>query len=125
MSSETRIKQLERQRQTLIQELLNTPQMIRGSFGITYRKCGKSNCWCAQGTGHPLKRIAWTENARSRTQTIPTEDIAWIETMTHNYRRFRKNRQALRALERQINTVIDEFEANIVAVTKRQKAYLK
>ncbi len=125
MSSKTGIKKLERQRQALIQDLLNTQQMIRGSFGIAYRKCGKSNCWCAQGTGHPVKRITWTEKARSRTQTIPTEDVAWIETMTHNYKRFRKNRQALRALERQINTVVDELEANIVAVTKRQKAYLK
>ena len=125
MSSKTRIQQLERQRQTLIEALLHTPPMIRGSFGTVYRKCGKPNCWCAQGTGHPLTRITWTQKARSRTQVIPAEDVAWIETMTHNYKRFRKNRQALRALERQINTVVDELEAKIVAVTKRQKAYLK
>ncbi len=125
MSSQTRIQQLERQRQTLIKELVHTQQMIRGSFGTAYRKCGKPNCWCAQGTGHPINRITWTENARSRTQAIPAEDIAWIETMTHNYKRFRKNRQALRALERQINSVVDELEAKIVAETKRQKVYLK
>ncbi len=123
MSSKTRIKKLERQRQALIQDLLNTKQMIRGSFGTAYRKCGKPNCWCAQGTGHPIKRITWTEKARSRTQSIPAKDVAWIETMTNHYKRFRKNRQALRALERQINTVVDELAAKIVAVTKQQKAY--
>ncbi len=125
MSSKTQIKKLERQRQTLIQDLLHTQQMIRGSFGIATRKCGKPNCWCAKGTGHLVKRITWTEKARSRTQTIPAEDVTWIETMTGNYRRFRKNRQALRTLERKINTVVDELEAKIVAATKRQKEYLK
>ncbi len=44
---------------------------------------------------------------------------------TGNYRRFRKNRQALRTLERKINTAVDELEAKIVDVTKRQKEYLK
>ncbi len=125
MSSTTQIKKLERQRQTLIQDLLHTKQMIRGSFGTATRKCGKPNCWCAEGSGHPVKRITWTEKARSRTKAIPVADATWIKTMTDNYRRFRKNRQALRTLERKINTVVDELEAKIVEVTKRQKEYLK
>lgn len=125
MSSKTQIKKLERQRQTLIQDLLHTQQMIRGSFGTVTRKCGKPNCWCVEGAGHPVNRITWTEKAHSRTKAIPAEDASWIETMTDNYRRFRKNRQALRTLERKINTVVDELEAKIVAATKRQKEYLK
>ncbi len=125
MSSKTQIKKLERQRQTLIQDLLHTQQMIRGSFGTVTRKCGKPNCWCLEGAGHPIKRITWTEKAHSRTQAIPAEDATWIETMTDNYRRFRKKRQALRALERKINTAVNELEAKIVAATKRQKEYLK
>lgn len=125
MSSKTRIKKLELQRQALIQELLNIQQMIRGSFGTAYRKCGKPNCWCAEGTGHPINRITWTEKTHSRTRAIPTEDLAWVQTMTNNYKRFRKYRQALRALERKSNIVVDELEAKIVDVTKRKKEYLK
>ena len=125
MSSKTQIKKLERQRQTLIQDLLHTKQMIRGSFGTVTRKCGKPNCWCVEGAGHPVNRITWTEKAHSRTKAIPAEDASWIETMTDNYRRFRKNRQALRTLERKINIVVDALEAKIVAATKRQKEYLK
>ncbi len=125
MSRKTQIKKLERQRQTLMQDLLHTKQMIRGSFGTVTRKCGKPNCWCVEGAGHPVKRITWTEKTHSRTKAIPAEDATWIETMTDNYRRFRKNRQALRALERKINTAVDELEAKIVDVTKRQKEYLK
>ncbi len=125
MSSKTQIKKLERRRQALIQDLLHTKQMIRGSFGMVTRKCGKPNCWCVEGTGHPVNRITWTEKARSRTKAIPAADVTWVETMTDNYRRFRKNRQALRTLERKINTAVDELETKIVDVTKRQKEYFK
>ena len=125
MSNKTQIKKLEQQRQTLMQDLLHTQQMIRGSFGTVTRKCGKPNCWCVEGAGHPVKRITWTEKAHSRTKAIPAEDASWIKTMTDNYRRFRKNRQALRTLERKINTAVNELEAKIVAATKRQKEYLK
>lgn len=125
MSSKIRIKKLERQRQALIQELLNTQQMIRGSFGTATRKCGKPNCWCAEGSGHPVNRITWTEKARARTKAIPAEDAAWVETMTKNYKRFRTNRQELRALDKKLNSEIDELEAKIVDHTKGQKEYLK
>ena len=125
MSSKTQIRKLERQRQKLIQDLLNTEHMIRGSFGAVTRKCGKPNCWCADGTGHPVNRVTWTDKGRARTKAIPAEDAAWVETMTTHYKRFRKNRQALRALEKRLNSEIDELEAKIADDTNQQKAYLK
>jgi hypothetical protein len=125
MSSKTQIKKLERQRQKLIQELLDTQEMIRGSFGKVMRKCGKPNCWCAEGDGHPLNRITWTEKGRPRAKTIPGEDAAWVATMTAHYKRFRKNRQALRALDKRLNNEIDELEAKLDDKTRQRKAYLK
>lgn len=124
MSTPPHIAKLAQQHQARVKELLETEQMIRGSFGTAYRKCGKPSCWCAEGAGHPVTRMTWTEQARSRTKTIPAEEVAWVEAMTDNYKRFRKNRQALRALERKINAAIDEFEAKTVEKTKRRKAYL-
>lgn len=124
MSTPPHIQQLDQQHQALVKELLNTEPMIRGSFGLAYRKCGKPSCWCAEGTGHPVKRITWTEQTRSRTQAIPADEVAWVEAMTDNYKRFRKNRQALRALERKLNAALDDFEAKTVAKTKRRKEYL-
>ena len=125
MSSETRIKQLERQRQALIQELLKSKPMIRGSFGTAYRKCGKPNCWCAEGVGHPVNRITWTENARSRTKAIPAKDTRWVATRAENYKCFRKNRRSLRALDKELNREIDELAAQLVDDTRQQKDYLK
>jgi len=124
VSTPHHIKQLEQQRQTLLTELLQTEQMIRGKFGVAYRRCGTPTCWCAQGEGHPVNRITWTEQAQSRTKAIPAEDIEWIKQRTETYRRFRKHRQALRVLERKINAALDAFEARTVQRTRRQRKYL-
>lgn len=109
----------------MILELVQTEQMIRGKFGVAYRRCGTPTCWCAQGQGHPINRITWTEQAQSRTKAIPAEDIEWIKQRTETYRRFRKSRQALRALENKINAALDAFEAKTVYRTNKRRKYLQ
>ncbi len=44
--------------------------------------------------------------------------------MSENYKRFRKNRQALRALEKKINQAIDDLETAVVDKTARQRNYV-
>lgn len=106
-----------------MEQLLDTRSMIRGRFGTVYRKCGRTNCWCAEGGGHPVDRINFSDEGRSRTKAVQTQDVDWAKTTTANYRRFRKNRQALRALEEKISRAVDEFEAHIVDRTARQRKY--
>ena len=105
-------------------ELLKTLAMIRGSFGTVHRKCGAPNCWCANQGGHPVDRINYSDNGRSRTKAIKPEDVEWAREMTENYKRFRKNRQALRTLEKQINQAIDELEQKLVDKAARQRNYV-
>ncbi len=124
MSTPSKIEKLERRRSRLIGELLKTQAMIRGSFGTVHRKCGASNCWCAQAGGHPVDRINYSEQGRSRTKAVKSEDVSWAREMTENYKRFRKNRQALRSLEKQINQAIDDLEAKVVDKTARQRDYV-
>lgn len=117
------IKKLERQRSALIVQLLETQAMIRGSFGRVYRKCGSPNCWCAEGIGHPVDRINYSDGGRSRTKAISASDVEWAKQMTANYKRFRRNRQALRMLEQKLNVALDEFEAKQVEKTARKRKY--
>jgi hypothetical protein len=124
MSTPQRIRKLEAQRQRLINELLQVEQMLRGKFGVAYRRCGTSTCWCADSQGHPVNRITWTEQSVSRTKAIREEDIAWVKERTETYKRFRKNRQALRALELQINAALDAMEEKAVLRTRKHRAYL-
>ena len=124
MTTPNKIKQLQRRRERLLSELLTTQVMIRGSFGTVHRKCGASNCWCAQGGGHPVDRINYSDEGRSRTKVIKAVDVDWAKQMTANYKRFRTNRQKLRTLDKQINQAIDDLEANVVKKTAKQRNYV-
>jgi len=124
MSTPKQIEKLEARRQRLIEELLQVKQMLRGKFGVAYRRCGTPTCWCADSQGHPVNRITWTEQSVSRTKAIRKEDISWVKERTETYKRFRKNRQALRVIEQQINAALDAVEEKAVKRTRKCRTYL-
>lgn len=107
-----------------MQRLLEIDAMIRGSFGRVHRKCGHPTCWCSEGVGHPVDRINYSDDGRSRTKAVAPEDVEWARQMTQNYKRFRKHRQALRSLEKKINRAVDEYEVKVVSSTARKRNYV-
>lgn len=123
MSSKKSIVALEKRRLRLVEHLLQTTAMIRGTFYETFRKCGKQNCWCAEEQGHPSLRVTWTENGQPKTKAVPPDDILWIESMTENYRAFKKARQNLRAEERKLNTLLNRWEEELDKKTRRKRDY--
>ncbi len=61
------LPELEAERDRLYAQLAAVGDFRRGSVSENYRKCGKSNCACAQ-PGHPGHgpRFLWTRTARGR-----------------------------------------------------------
>lgn len=110
MSSRRKIKPLEKRRAFLLLDLMSTDKMIAGSFSQIYRKCGKQNCWCTEGDGHPLTRLTWKDGNLSKTRSIPKEDIKRVRQLTDNYRRFRKGRRALKVIETNIKKALEQLE---------------
>lgn len=49
---------------------------LPGSLSVTYRRCGKSYCHCAEGEGHPVWRLTFMVEGKKRVETIPPE---WVE----------------------------------------------
>ena len=123
MSTSKKILNLEQKRATLLERMCETQAMIRGSFSTSYRRCGRDNCWCADGDGHPMNRISFSDDGKSRTKVVSAEDIEWAKLMTESYQRFRKDRQALRQLEKKINIAIDQLEGKIVQRTAAKNGY--
>jgi len=120
-----KILKLERERETLMAELLETTRMVRGTFAINYRRCGKKTCWCYESEkGHPTNRITWTKNAKPGSKIIPKEDVPWIAGMTTNYKRFKKNRQRLRAINEELRSLLNSFEDAVVEKTNAETDYL-
>lgn len=126
MSIIKKIKKLENHRSLILREIKGISHMIRGSYGETYRKCGKMTCWCYEGEkGHPIYRITWTKEARPGTKAIPKVDIAWIKKMTRNYKRCRTLRADLRKLEQELRILIDNLEDNVIKKTEKLRKYFK
>jgi hypothetical protein len=120
------IKKTVREIEQIVTEMIAVSQMIGGSFGSTYRKCGKANCWCSEKhqKGHPCLRITYTENRTSRTKAIPKEDKEWIKERTDTYRNFRKNFQKLRQREKKLHELLNQFEKEVKTNTSQLKPYL-
>ena len=116
---------LERQRALILRELRNIRYMVRGSYGLAHRRCGKPNCWCAQEEkGHPYHRITWTKNAQPGTRTIPAHDVEWIKEMTGNYRRYQELKNLLREKHQELKLLLNQRKNKIISRTKKQRKYL-
>ena len=124
MSIRRRVRSLGTQHTGLLVGILDTSAMVKGTFRQVYQRCGKPTCRCVDAQGHLSIRISWTEDAKSRTKAIPNADVAWIKSMTDNYKRFRKTRQRLRELNDELNRMLDALEREILNKTKRQRKYL-
>lgn len=70
-----------------------------------------------------MNRISFTDNGKSRTKVVSAEDAEWARQMSESYQRFRKDRQALRELEKKINAAINQFETKIIERTAAKKGY--
>ena len=122
-----RIKNLTEEIDQIVNEMINISHMIGGSFSTAYRRCGKPNCWCnnKDKPGHPIVRITFTEQRKSRSKAIPSKDKEWIKEMTDNYRSFRQHFQELRQCENKLNELLNQFEQDVKKETKSLRDYLK
>lgn len=136
MSSKNEIKELEKLKNRILEQTLQIPTMLPGSYNQVYCKCGKKNCWCytsgsgsGSGSGrdkvaHPFRRITWTEKGVAKTKAIPEKDVNWIKEVTENYRNFRKKRKEIQRLEKRIRTLLDLYGKDIVKRTRKLRKYL-
>ena len=105
-----RLRRLEQARSTHVQHILGERGPVRrGSFVTLRRKCGKPNCHCATGEGHPASYLSIKEEGSTRMIYIPADRAAGIAQQAERYRRMRQARAMLAKLAREALAVIDEL----------------
>jgi hypothetical protein len=125
MSIVKKLKSVKESRNKIVTELIETRSMLRGSFEINYRRCGKATCWCATSEeGHPCNRITGRKDTLGFTITIRKEDVEWIKQVTQAYKRFRKLRQKLRELNEEERLLLNQLEEELVEKTRKLRDYL-
>jgi hypothetical protein len=94
----------------LLRNLKIPAEALPGSLALTYRRCGKPTCRCAQGEGHPSWSLTFMVGGEKRVEHIPTE---WVEEVR---RRVASGRQAKETLAE-----ILAANAQLLALERRQR----
>jgi hypothetical protein len=94
----------------LLRTLKIPPEALPGSLALTYRRCGKPTCRCAQGEGHPSWSLTFMVGGKKRVEHIPSE---WVEQVR---RRVELGRQAKEAVAE-----ILAANAQLLALERRQR----
>ena len=97
--------------------IASTESMIKGVFHETRTKCGRKNCKCYEGEGHLCRRITWSDHGKSRIKSISSAHEAWAQENTRLYKSFRKGRQKLTEMDKEIQELLDLLESELIKET--------
>ena len=114
-----KLQKLHKHRLRLIQRMLREQELAIGSVSIVKRKCGKPNCHCAQGEGHPQTLFLFRgDDGRRHCKLIRQSDSQqWLKA-GDSYRRFQHNLKQLR-------TINKEEERILMALRELKAIYYK
>jgi len=70
--------------------LANKGPLIRGSFGVRRRVCGKPSCHCVRGELHESRYLSASQAGKVRQVHVPESDVAEVVQGVARYRRFRQ-----------------------------------
>lgn len=110
---------------SIVENMLALSGMMRASFGTTYRRCGKSTCWCADPDekGHPCTKLMWTDETGPKTRAVRNEDTQTVLEAIGQYREFKKARRIFRTEARQLDKLLDAFEHQTSVASKSKMGY--
>jgi hypothetical protein len=63
---------------------------LPGSLALIHRRCGKPNCHCARGEGHPLWLLTFMVSGKKHVQSIPPEWVEEIRPLVEQGREFKE-----------------------------------
>lgn len=96
-SAKEEIRKLEKERQGLLQQLLDNRPIIEGSFYESLARCGRPNCHCLEKPAHLVTRISWYEKGKMKNKIVRIEDRNWVKQLVHNNKELKR---AFKALEK-------------------------
>lgn len=89
--------------------------LIRGTLAVRARRCGDPTCRCTRGQLHQSKYLAVTVEGRPRQVHVPKGDEVEVAAGVERYRRWRKTRAEIVALEAEYLSVIGRLANALLA----------
>ena len=108
------VRDLEAKRAELIELMIADREYAVGSVSVVRRKCGKSNCHCAEGEGHLQTLFLFKGDEEKRVcKLVRNDDTPYMLEAGANYRAFKVRLRELRATQKRV-------EENLLAILKRR-----
>ena len=95
--------ELQARRRRLLADLPPLAEVLRGSFFVRHRRCGKATCRCARGQGHRVAVVGITFRDGSTEQvSVPRALEPVARTWVRNYARWWDAVERISAINRQL-----------------------
>jgi hypothetical protein len=105
------LHKLSKQRQAFLQQLINTDEMIVGSFFEVFKTCSKPNCCCQRGEKHgPFGAISFSSAGKIHHKVVRENDKRTVEKGVSAYKTFQTLRKKLLQTQRYINKNLDTLK---------------
>ena len=80
---------LRQRKHALLRRFQIPPHALPGSLSLTHRRCGKPNCRCADGEGHPIWSLTFMVKGEKRVERIPNEWVDQVRPLVEQGREFK------------------------------------
>jgi len=102
---------------TLLNTIVKTKNITKGTIYNQKKKCGHKNCKCFTGQLHQTRLISFNEQGKTR--LIPLTkysmlELSKIERQVNEYQRFRKSRAKIVRHFKQLITEINKLEKSLL-----------
>jgi hypothetical protein len=94
----------------LIRRFQFPEDLLPGSLSQQHLRCGKSNCHCAQGEGHPVWSLTFMADGKKHVQHIPTHLVEEVRSRVEAGREYQ---DALRE--------VMAANANLLVLARKQR----
>ncbi len=93
---------LEMLREAKLKKLQNAKPLVSGSLTKIMRKCGNSNCRCAEGEKHPAYILSWKESQKTKNLYVPVDMVKEVETWVKEERKIQRLIQEITNISHQM-----------------------
>ena len=95
---------LRTRRRRLVRDLPPIEQVLRGTLVETYKRCGRQNCHCVDGSGHGPKRYLSISQpgGRPRRDYVPNGVHVQVAELIDNFRRMRETLNEICAINTEL-----------------------
>jgi hypothetical protein len=80
---------LRQRKHALLRRFQIPADALPGSLSLTQRRCGKDNCRCADGEGHPIWSLTFMVDGKKRVERIPDDWVEQIRPLVEQGREFK------------------------------------